>query len=189
MSTNVFNITSPIIVDLNRYVLSDMNIEFRKDFLKSNTTVRPNMYYNYGIIPSTNGINIPVEFNKDDSTAYVKIKNTDLWLHMDDNNNFYFDTIRDELFYYRQPLLIWFLHNKNDEVCMYRYFGKGLWKVNETTNEGISNTKYIYYKQNGNQIMMKWVADVNDATKIIVQKIEWQEYALDYPVNLKKKRY
>lgn len=189
MSTNVYNVMSPILIDLNRYKLSDLKIEFKKSFIKSNNDVRQNQYYNYGIIPGTNNIYIPAEFNKNDSNSYIKLKDHDLWLHTDDKNNFFFDIIRQEDYYYRQPLVIWFLNNKNDEVVMYKYFGNGIAKINEIKNEGISNIMYINYKQNDNGVIMNWTNNINDGTKIIVEKIQWSEYNWTKPVDLTKKLY
>ncbi len=176
MSTNIYNIQSPILIDPNRYKISDLNIEFKKSFVKSNVDIRPNQYYNYGVVPNTDNIYLPAEFNKDDSTSYIKLKDRDLWLHIDDNHNFFFDIIRKEHFYYRQPLVVWFLHNKNDEIILYKYFGKEIAKINEVINEGISNMMYINYKQVNDKIMMNWTNDINNATKIITEKIQWSEY-------------
>jgi len=189
MSTNVYNVMSPILVDPNRYNLSDLKIEFKKSFIKSYNDIRPNKYYNYGVVPETNNIYLPAEFNKNDSTSYIKLKDKDLWLHVDDDNNFFFDIIRMEDFYYRQPLVIWFLHNKDDEIVMYKYFGKGIAKINEVTNSGISNMMYINYKQNDNGIMMNWTNDINNGTKIIVEKVQWSQYNWKDIVDLSKKMY
>ena len=185
MSTNIFNVMSPILIDTNRYVMSDLKIEFKKTFIKSETVMQPNQLYNFQAIPNTDNINLPVEISKYDSNSYIKLKNQDLWLHMDTNNNLFFDIIRQEDFYYRQPLSIWFYYNKDDEMVMQKYFGKGLAQINEVINGGFSNTRYIIYKQVGNDIYMSWTNDVMKATKIIIERIESSDYAWKTKVNLK----
>ncbi len=183
MSTNIYNVMSPIIIDPNRYKISELNVEFKKSFTKSYMDVRQNQYYNYGVVPNTDNIFLPTEFNKNDSTSYIKLKDSDLWLHTDNNNKFFFDIIRKEDFYYRQPLVVWLLHNKNDEIVLYKYFGKEIAKINEVINGGISNMMYIKYKQINGNIMMNWTNDINDATKIITEKIEWSDYNWKYVNN------
>ena len=190
MSTNIYNIMSPVLVDTNRYKISDLKIEFKKSFLKSyNSIENTQSYIEYNLIPNTNDIYLPTEISKYDSVSYIKLKGKDLWLHTDSNNNFFFDKIRKEDFYYRQPLVVWFNYNKGDEMVMYKNFGKGLSKINETKNEGISNIMYINYKQINNDIYMDWVYNINDATKIITEKITPAEYVWSTKVVINKNRH
>jgi hypothetical protein len=164
-------------VDLNRYQLNDMDIEFKKSYIKSyNEESNTQSYLEYGLIPNTNNIFLPTETNRKDSVTYIKLKDKDLWLHMDDNNKFFFDIIRKQDFYYRQPLAIWLKYNKGNEMLMFKYFGKGLNRVNDIINEGISNIMYINYKQKDGKIYMEWTYDINKATKIIGNKIDRSEY-------------
>jgi len=181
---------SPVLVDTNRYKISDLKIEFKKSFLKSyNSIENTQSYIEYNLIPNTNDIYLPTEISKYDSVSYIKLKGKDLWLHTDSNNNFFFDKIRKEDFYYRQPLVVWFNYNKGDEMVMYKNFGKGLSKINETKNEGISNIMYINYKQINNDIYMDWVYNINDATKIITEKITPAEYVWSTKVVINKNRH
>lgn len=190
MSTNTYNIMSPVIVDPNRYKLSDLKIEFKKDFKKSyNILQNTGSYTDYTLIPNTNNIYLPTEIEKNDPVSYIKLKDKDLWLHMDDSNNFFFDKIRMGDYYYRKPLIVWFNYNKGDEMVMYKYFGKGLPHINETKNEGISNIMYINYKQVNNDIYMKWVYNINDATKIITEKVQPSECMWKTKVSINKHRH
>jgi hypothetical protein len=72
---------------------------------------------------------------------------------------------------------------------MYKYFGKEIAKINEVVNEGLSNIMYINYKQNNDGVMMDWTNDINNGTKIIVEKIQWSEYNWKGVVDLSKKFY
>lgn len=184
MSYNIYNVMSPILIDTNRYKLSDLKIEFRKSFLKSYNHIHANHIYNYGSVPNTNDILYPIEVNKYDATGYIKLKDKDLWLHTDDNNNFFFDIIRKQEFYYRQPLVVWFLYNQPDEMVMYKYFGPGVAKVNAVTNSGLSNTMYINYKQTGDNIYMNWTNDVANATKIILGRTRLVDYTWNSQINM-----
>jgi hypothetical protein len=162
---------TPVLVDLNRYKLGDLQIEFKKSFIKSyNTLPNTQSYIGYSLLPNTNDIYLPTEINRNDSTSYIKLKGRDLWLHTDNNNNFYFDIIRKESFYYRQPLVVWFQYNKGEEMIMRKFFGKGLYSNSDIINGGINNIMYINYKQLNGQIYMNWTKDINSATKIIIEK-------------------
>lgn len=190
MSNNIFNVMSPIMVDLNRYQLNDMDIEFKKSYIKSyNEESNTQSYVEYGLIPNTNNIFLPTETNRKDSVTYIKLKGKDLWLHMDDNNKFFFDIIRKQDFYYRQPLTIWLKYNKGNEMLMFKYFGKGLNRVNDIINEGISNIMYINYKQEKGKIFMEWTYDINKATKIIGNKIDRSEYVWKTKVVIDKHKH
>lgn len=190
MSNNIFNVMSPIMVDLNRYQLNDMDIEFKKSYIKSyNEESNTQSYVEYGLIPNTNNIFLPTETNRKDSVTYIKLKGKDLWLHMDDNNKFFFDIIRKQDFYYRQPLTIWLKYNKGNEMLMFKYFGKGLNRVNDIINEGISNIMYINYKQEKGKIFMEWTYDINKATKIIGDKIDRSEYVWKTKVIIDKHKH
>lgn len=190
MSSNVYNAISPILVDPNRYILSDLKIEFKKSFLKSyNELPNTQSYIEYNLISNTNDIYLPTEINKNDSVSYIKLKGKDLWLHMDANNNFYFDIIRKQDFYYRQPLVIWFLYNKGDEMIMYKYFGEWIAKVNEVKNEGISNMMYINYKQINDDIYINWTNNINDATKIITEKVQPSDYMWKTKVTIERNKH
>lgn len=190
MSNNIFNVMSPIMIDLNRYQLNDMDIEFKKSYIKSyNEESNTQSYVEYGLIPNTNNIFLPTETNRKDSVTYIKLKGKDLWLHMDDNNKFFFDIIRKQDFYYRQPLTIWLKYNKGNEMLMFKYFGKGLNRVNDIINEGISNIMYINYKQEQGKIFMEWTYDINKATKIIGDKIDRSEYVWKTKVIIDKHKH
>lgn len=190
MSTNIYNIMSPPLMDPNRYKISDLKIEFKKSFLKSyNDIPNTQSYILYNLVPNTNDIYLPTEISRYDSTTYIKLKDKDLWLHTDSNNNFFFDVIREEDFYYRQPLVVWFKYNKADEMVMYKYFGKGLSKINDMVNEGISNIMYINYKQINNDIYMNWVYDINLATKIITERVQPSESMWTKQVVIDKNRH
>lgn len=187
---NTFNVMSPILVDLNRYQLNDMDIEFKKSYIKSyNEEYNTQSYIEYGLVPDTNNIFLPTETNRKDSVTYIKLKGKDLWLHMDDNNKFYFDIIRKQDFYYRQPLVIWLKYNKGNEMLMFKYFGKGLNRTNDIINEGISNMMYIAYKQKDGKIFMEWTYDINNATKIIGNKIDRSEYVWKTKVVIDKHKH
>lgn len=177
MSDNIYNVMSPILIDPNRYNVNDLKIEFKKNFLKSYEQINNNKI-NLGYHPVTyiDNTYLPVDFNMYDSTSYIKLKGQDLWLHVDQNNNFFFDIIREEGYYYRKPLIIWFFYNKDNQMVMYEYSGKGLAKINETLFGGFSNILYINYKQTDKDIYMEWTNDVNDATKILLDKVQWSDY-------------
>lgn len=172
MSSNIYNIISPIMIDPNRFNIKDLNIEFKKSFLINYNDNKTNHHD----IPNTNDIFLNVETSRYDKTGYIKLKNTNLWLHCDDKYNMFFDVIKKQDYYYRQPMVIWFDYNRDNEMLMYKYFGKGLGAINDTIFGGYSNMMYINYKQENGKIYMNWTNDINNATKILLNKIQTYEY-------------
>lgn len=172
-----------------RYKISDLIIEFKKDFLKMiDDAYSINKMYPYSHLIGAN-IGYPnAELGRFDPVCYVKLKGKELWLHHD-NNGFFFDTIKKQDYYYRQPVVLWCKYNNNDEMILSIYYGDGLASINEMVSSGISNVSFIVYTQIGGITSFSRTGNVKEATRFILEKIPPSElmwFQLNTPQTQKK---
>jgi len=174
MSTNIFNTIVPVPPDPNTYFIDDLHIEFKKTYKKDYNEYSPNKLYSFMPLLNTNNIYLPVEFNRKNSVGYIKLKDRDLWLQ-DDDKKIYFDIIRFQDFDYKQPKIIWFQYTREQELIIYKLLGYHIESTLKKDFDKLTNIAYLNYKQDNNKIYIKWVDDVNDATKFIYDKIKWSQ--------------
>lgn len=177
MSSNVFNIEVPVPMDPNSYRIDDLKIEFMTSFKKEYNEIMLNRVYQYQPLLNTDGVYRRAEFPRKPPLAYIKIKNKELWLHQDakNSNKFFFDMIRCDYFTNRQPFVIWIQYPREGEFIVYRLLGYGLDNVINRVHDKLTNMEYLNYKQENDTINIKWVDDVNLATKFYYKQVKWNE--------------
>ena len=179
MSNNIFNIEIPVPIDPNSYRIEDLKIEFMTSFKKEYNEIMLNRMYQYQPLQNTDGIYQKAEFQRKPPFSYLKIKNKELWLHPDPKNSnlFFFDKIRYAYFTYRQPFVVWLQYTREGEFIIYRLLGYGLDSVIKRVHDKLTNIEYLNYNQDNDKINIKWVNDVNLATKFYYKKVKWNEFS------------
>ena len=89
--------------------------------------------------------------------------------------NIYFDVIRFGDYDYKQPKIIWFQYTREQELIVFKFLGSGVESILKKEYNGLTNMSYLNYSQDKDKVYMKWVDDVNDATKFIYDKIKWDQ--------------
>lgn len=174
MSSNIFNTIVPVPQDPNTYFIDDLHIEFKKTYKKEFNEAYANKSYSFRPLLNTNDIYLPVEFNRRDTVGFIKLKGEELWFQ-DDGKKLYFDIIRYEDYSFKQPKIIWFQYTREQELIIFKYLGYNVESILKKEYEKQTNMAYLNYKQDNNKVYMKWVRDVNDATKFLYDKIKWNE--------------
>jgi len=179
MSNNIFNIEIPVPIDPNSYRIDDLKIEFMTSFKKEYNEIMLNRTYQFQPLQNTDGVYQKAEFQRKPPFTYLKIKNKELWLHQDHKNSnlFFFDKIRCDDFTYKQPFVVWLQYTREGEFIVYRLLGYGLDSVIKRVHDKLTNIEYLNYNQNNDKINIKWVDDVNLATKFYYKKVKWNEFS------------
>ena len=179
MSNNVFNIEIPVPIDPNSYRIDDLKIEFMTSFKKEYNEIMLNRMYQFQPLQNTDDVYLKAEFQRKPPLAYIKMKNNELWFHQDPKraNLFFFDKIRCGDFAPRQPFVIWFEYTREGEFIVYRLLGYGLDNVIKRVHDKLTNIEYLNYNQENDKINIKWVNDVNLATKFYYKKVKWNEFS------------
>lgn len=174
MSTNVFDTYVFASPDKNTYNIDDLNIDFLIGFKKEYNEFSLNRFYDYRPLDNTYGVYPKVEFDRKYPMGYIKMKDKDLWLY-EKNNKLYFDLITCGDFTEEPPLVVWFDYPKEGQVVVFKYLGYGLESIIKRTTDKITNLIYMNYTQNGNNVRINWVNNVNDATKFVYKQIRWND--------------
>ena len=174
MSDNNFNTIVSVPPDPNTYFIDDLKIEFKKTYKKEYNEINSNRLYKFMPLYNTNNIYLPVEFSRKDTVGYIKLKDKELWFQ-DDGKNIYFDVIRFGDYNYKQPKIIWFQYTREQELIVFKFLGSGVESILKKEYNGLTNMSYLNYSQDKDKVYMKWVDDVNDATKFIYDKIKWDQ--------------
>jgi hypothetical protein len=175
MSDSTYNIIVPVPQDPNTYSVNDIQIEFVKDYKLQYNEIYTNMTYSYAPLLNTDGVYPVVEFTRKDPNGYIKLKGKDLFLHQR-GDQLFFDIIRDGLFSARQPLVLFFEYVREGEFIIYTLAGPQLNALMKTVNDGVSNVKYLHYAEKNGKIFMNWQSNVNNATKMHYNRINWSEF-------------
>lgn len=174
MSDNIHNLMVSVPMDPNTVHIPDLKIEFLKDFNKEYNEIFINKTYSFAPLLNTNGVYPKVEFERKDPFGYIKLKNSNLWLH-DENNRLFFDYIREGDFTYRQPLVLWFQYVRERECILFKYLGYNVESTIKKKYDKLTNIAYLNYKEINGKTYVKWVDNINDATKFSYDKIKWNE--------------
>jgi hypothetical protein len=173
MSDNVFNIYYAI-NDKDIHNIKNIRIEFVKNFVVENNEMPANKVYNYSPLPNTTNAYLPVEFWRKDMLGYMKIRNKNIWLY-EKHGSLYFDRLSEGSFYYQQPLVLWFDYIRDSKFVAYKYVGSNLDALMKHTYNRVNNVQYIKYQEADGDIFVSWVSDINQATKFIVNRLDWSE--------------
>lgn len=178
MSNNIYNVMIPVPLDENRYKIDDLIIEFMTDFRKEYNEIMTNRSYNFQPLLNTDGVYQKADFLRKTPFGYIKLKGKDLWLYENPyNRKLVFTPIQCGLYTEKQPYVFWFDYTREGEFIVYKYQGYGLENVIKKTDWGFTNVEYLNYSQKNNQVYVKWVNDINLATKFYYDKIKWNEFS------------
>jgi hypothetical protein len=136
------------------YNIKDIRIDFVKNYRKEKIMMPINELYNYSIFDEdyVYGKYLNVEYNRKEQLCYIKLKDYDLWLYKNDNNNTSLEYLHKEKNYFDidQPLVCWIKYDDHPLFIIYVYF---------------DNQTFPYYlTYNDYNITFKWTRDVNNAT-------------------------
>ena len=178
MSDNTYNIIFPVPLDENSYKIDDLIIEFMSDFKKEYNETMTNRSYSFQPLLNTDGVYQKADFLRKTPFGYVKLKNQDLWLYENPvTRKLVFTPVQCGLYTKKQPYVFWFEYTREGEFIVYRYLGYNLESIIKKTYDRVNNLQYLNYKQEGNNAYVKWVNDVNLATKFYYDKIKWNEFS------------
>ncbi|QKF94536.1 hypothetical protein QKU48_gp1078 [Fadolivirus algeromassiliense] len=175
MSDNIHNVMIPVPMDPNTVHIPSLSIEFLKDFKKEYNEIFTNKPYTFAPLLNTHDVYPMVEFERKDLFGYIKLKNSDLWLH-EDGNNLVFDRIKCGEFTERQPLVLWFEYIREREIIAFKYLGYNVESTIKKKYDKLMNIVYLNYKEDNGKIYIRWVDNRNDATKFAYDKIKWNEW-------------
>lgn len=175
MSDNIHNIIVPVPPDPNTIHIPSAQVEFLKNFTKEYNEIFINKTYSFSPLLNTNGVYPKVEFPRKDHFGYMKLKDSELWLH-DENNRLFFDYIRKGDFTKRQPLPLWFEYVRERECIAFKFLGHNVESTIKKKYDKFMNMAYLNYKEINGKIFLKWVENRNDATKFVYDKIKWNEF-------------
>ena len=79
-------------------------------------------------------------------------------------------------FDYRQPLVLWIEYVREGECFLYKLLGYNQESISKTIYDGFSNVVYIKYEQNGDKVKLSWVNNIEQATKFLYDRFNWDDY-------------
>lgn len=178
MSDNIYNIIVPVPLDENRYKVDDLIIEFMNDFKKEYNEIMINRSYSFQPLLNTDGVYQKADFLRKAPFGYIKLKSDDLWLYENHvTRKLVFTPVQCGLYAEKQPFVFWFEYPREGEFIVYRYLGYNLESIIKKTYDRVNNLQYLNYKQEGNNAYVRWVNDINSATKFYYDKIKWNEFS------------
>lgn len=149
--------------------ISKLKIEFVKSYEKENNENNVNQFYDFSPLEDTDKVYPIVEFRRKDPLGYIKVKNTDLFLHGDNK----LSHVIGDCPYIKQPLVVWFQYLYERVFVVYRFYGYGLSNIHKKINP--QNFYYLNYKEDGYKIYVKWTKSLNEATKFQYPEIIWAQ--------------
>jgi hypothetical protein len=185
MSNNIYNITYRVPLDWNTYKISDMPVQFLRTFKKEYNEIFTNQFYNYDRLLNTDGVYQSTEFVRKDPITYIKLKDSDNWLYENVKgvvggkgmvSELFFDKIRMGDYDYLQPLVLWIDYVREGEIVLSKLLGYNAERMTKTVYDGYNNVVYIKYEQQGDKIKFSWVNNINQATKFLYDRFNWDDY-------------
>ena len=163
----------------NIFNVNNLHISFKKHYILEYNEFRINSFYDYSPIYNNkkiidDGTFLNTEFNRRDRLTYIKLK--DKWLYKM-NKKLYFSKINCRLFSRHQPLVFWIEYLKDNQFILSVFEGRGLDNITQNNVVRIDNNQFLIYNFINNKIEIKFVDDINYATRFVFSKPLWNEFS------------